>query len=414
MELPRVDDAAVVRGVARTLGVEFLELRFELGDEGREDFPVDQRVVLTHADLSRVEGLGPEETAGSQFGIRVFGDEGGVAAAELEGDGGECFGGLLGDDGADVGGAGVEDFVPFLVEEGGGFGDGTLDDGVVVGVEGFGDDLLEDGGAVGGAFGGLEDGGAAGADGADEGAERELDGEVEGAGGVLGRSYGRERDMVYAPDDQHGTERVLADARGHEAVREGDVLCLLVLCPAREVLLHEDDVVHAPRELGEVRLERGLAQVLLARLQDKVLIVLEGPVQLAQLHQTELERAGLVGDEALADARCDVGDVVDGRVLEAGEFGGHGGRCYQVGYSTQCIEGGRSSFVRYGMQSIGAIDVAASPFPVCLTVVEWPSRAARLVRRCLGMPKPRFQRLPALLGLARTHPASALFVRLLS
>jgi hypothetical protein len=35
-----------------------------------------------------------------------------------------------------------------------------------------------------------------------------------------------------------------------------------------------------------------------------------------------------VGDEALADARCDVGDVVDGRVLEAGEFGSHGGRCY--------------------------------------------------------------------------------------
>ena len=134
------------------------------------------------------------------------------------------------------------------------------------------------------------------------------------------------RGRVYAPDDQHGAEGVLADARGHELVGEGDVLCLLVLGPARQVLLHEDDIVHAPRQLGQVRLERGLAQVLLAGFQDEVLIVLESPIQLAELHQTELERARLVGEEALADARSDGRDVVDGRVLEAGELdGGHGG-----------------------------------------------------------------------------------------
>ena len=147
--MPRVNDAAVVWGRASTLGVEFFQLGFEHGDKGGEDFAVDERVVLAYADLARVEGFGPEETAGGELGIGILGDEGGVAAAELEGDGGECFGGLLGDDGADVGGARVEDFVPFLVKEGGGFGDGTLDDGVEFRVERFGDDFLKDGGAVG-------------------------------------------------------------------------------------------------------------------------------------------------------------------------------------------------------------------------------------------------------------------------
>lgn len=142
--------------------------------------------------------------------------------------------------------------------------------------------------------------------------------------GVSRLEGGRGSRCVDAPNDQHGAEGVLADARAHELVHQRNVLWLLVFGPSCEILLHENNVVHAPRQLGQMGLEGGLAQVLLAGVDNDVGIVLEGPVQLAQLLQAEVERARLVGQEALADAGGDGGDVVNARVLEVGKFGVHG------------------------------------------------------------------------------------------
>ena len=50
------------------------------------------------------------------------------------------------------------------------------------------------------------------------------------------------------------------------------------------------------------------------------------PVELPQLHQTELDIAGFVLSKRLAEIRNPRLDVLDGRVLEFGDVGGtHGG-----------------------------------------------------------------------------------------
>lgn len=227
-------------------------------------------------------------------------DNGGVPASQLEREGRERLGRLLRDDLGDDLSASVEDLVPLLVEQGRRLGDGALDARVAVRVEGLAQDLLDCDGGVGGRLGGLDDGRASCCDGADERAEGELDGEVVGA------------------NDEHGAQWVLLDAwtEGHVCPR--DVSRLLVLCEARHVVGHPDAVVHAPRDLGQVCLERRLAQVALARLLDELFIVLEAPVQLPQLLDAVLERLGLVREEAGAYLCARGRDVVHGRVLERG------------------------------------------------------------------------------------------------
>jgi hypothetical protein len=97
-----------------------------------------------------------------------------------------------------------------------------------------------------------------------------------------------------APNDQRSAQWVLPDAWAHESVGEGNVARLLVFCETRQVVGHPDAVVHAPRDLDEIRLKRRLAEIALARFGDERLIVLERPVQLAQLLDAELERACFV------------------------------------------------------------------------------------------------------------------------
>lgn len=105
-------------------------------------------------------------------------DNGGVPASQLECDGRQLFGGLRRDDLADVLGPSIEDLVPLLIKQRCRLGDGTLYDRVARGVERLGDDFLEDGRSVGCRLGGLDDGGATCCDGANEGANGELEGEV--------------------------------------------------------------------------------------------------------------------------------------------------------------------------------------------------------------------------------------------
>jgi hypothetical protein len=124
-----------------------------------------------------------------------------------------------------------------------------------------------------------------------------------------------------APNNQRCAQRLLPDARAHEFIGEGDVGRLLVLCKARQVIGHPDAVVHAPRDLDEIRLERRLAEIALASFGDERLIVLEGPVQLAQLLDAELERTRLVREKGGTDSRARGRDVVNRRVLKGWEFG---------------------------------------------------------------------------------------------
>lgn len=123
-----------------------------------------------------------------------------------------------------------------------------------------------------------------------------------------------------APNYQRRAHGVLPDARAYEAIGEGDVAWLLVLCEAREVVGHPDAVVHAPRDLDQVRLELRLAQVAPARLGDERLVVLEGPVQLAQLLNAEFKGACLVRQKGGAHVGACRRDVVHGRVLEGRDF----------------------------------------------------------------------------------------------
>ena len=300
-ELALVYNAAVVRRVAGALGVELFQGVLHLLDKSRENLAVDKGAVLANADLAGVQHLRPQQALCGQLGVGVLGDDGRVPAAELERQRCECLGSLLRDDLSHRLRARVEDLVPLLLKQRGGLGHGTLYARVAVGVQRLGQDLLHDARGVGRRLGRLDNGGAARGNGTNERPNGQLDGKV------------------VCANDQNSTERVLANAGPHKLVGEGDVCGLLVLGEAVEVVGHEDAIVHDPRDLGEVRLELRLAQVLLARLLNQAGIVLERPIQLAQLHLAVFEIACLVREERLAGGCACWRNLVHGRVLESGD-----------------------------------------------------------------------------------------------
>jgi hypothetical protein len=250
----------------------------------------------------------------------MLGDDGWVSAAQLQGQGGECLGRLLCNDLGDMLGACVEDLVPFLVKERRSLRDSTLNDGIARGIEGLADNLLEDGSGVRRRLGGLDDGGATGCNGANERADSQLEGEVVRSV-LVSKSWTRllrSLKVVALPNDQGSAQRILPDARPHELVGKGNVGGLLVLCEARQIVGHPYAIVHAPRDLDEVRLECRLAEITLAGFSDERLIVLEGPIQLAQLLDSKLERPGLVCKERAPDLCACGRDLVHVCVLEGG------------------------------------------------------------------------------------------------
>jgi hypothetical protein len=176
-----VDDTAVVRGVSRAVGIELGQCVLHLLNKGWHHFAVNKGAVLADADLAGVQRLGPQQALRCQLGVGMLCDDGGILATKLEHKGSERLGCLLRDDPSDCLRARVEDRVPLLVEQRRCLWNGALDDSVARGVERFADDLLEDGSGVGGRLGGLDDGGATGCNGANEGANSELDGEVVGS-----------------------------------------------------------------------------------------------------------------------------------------------------------------------------------------------------------------------------------------
>lgn len=290
--MPLVDDAAQVRARLGALGERLLAGGVELLDELVHRLALHQHVVLGEADLAGAEGLAPEQPLCGQLQVRVAGDEGRVAAAELEGDGRQVLGGPLADDAGDVGAARVEDLVPLLVEQGGGLRDGAVDDAVGLRVQAALHDGLDDHGDVGGALGGLEHSGAPGGDGADQGHDGEHEGEVVGA------------------DDQGAAQGLLVDADLVGLEDEGDIR-ILVLGELVDVVEHVHAVVGGPVDLGEPGLVRGLAQVAHQGLLQLGAMVLDAPVQLAELHLAVLQVLGLEGAETGTHSGAGPGDAVD-------------------------------------------------------------------------------------------------------
>ena len=136
---------------------------------------------MRYADLACVQGFAPKKSPGGEPDICVLGDDGWVAAAELEGNGCQSLGSFLCDDGAHTCAPCVEYLIPFLVKKFACFGDGALNDREAGGIQGTFDDFLEHDCNVRGILTWFHDCGIAGCNGADKRSQREIDGEVVGA-----------------------------------------------------------------------------------------------------------------------------------------------------------------------------------------------------------------------------------------
>lgn len=188
----------------------------------------------------------------------------------------------------------VEDLVPLLIEKRCCLGNGALDDGIARGVQRLGEDLLEDSCGIGSRLGGLDDSGAACCDGPDERTNGKLEGKIIRST-LMSASvpYEIKRNKVL-PNNQRRTQRILPNPWPHQHIRKGDILGFLIFGKPLQIIRHEHAVIHAPRYLDKIRLKRRLAEIALARLADERLIVLQRPVQFAQLLDAEFERARLV------------------------------------------------------------------------------------------------------------------------
>lgn len=114
-----------------------------------------------------------------------------------------------------------------------------------------------------------------------------------------------------------------------------------------QVARGEDDVVEQPTALGDLCLETRLVQVLGTGLDDLLLVVLDAvkssishlqpgtvsfhrllgrysrPVELAELHETELDIAGPVFQEGLADGGDTLGDDLERGKLQVWKLDTH-------------------------------------------------------------------------------------------
>lgn len=292
-----IDHASQIRTRLGTIGERLLEGGIEVLDELVHYLTLNQDVVLGQAHLAGIQGLAPEQTLCGQLEVGVAGDESRIATAQFEADGGQVLGSLFANDSGHTGTSGVEDLVPLLVEQSRGLGHGTGHHPVGRRVQGLFDDFLDDHGDVRTALGGLDNASTASSNGANQGVHAQHKREVVGA------------------DDKGSTQRLLAnlDVVGFEV--EGNVRAAewLVLGPLVEMLEHKHAVVGDPVDLGEHGLISGLAQIDEESLLQLGLVVLDSPVELAQLHLAVLEVLGLEGAEGGPDGGAEFRNGVHGR-----------------------------------------------------------------------------------------------------
>lgn len=77
------------------------------------------------------------------------------------------------------------------------------------------------------------------------------------------------------PNNQHTSKGVLSDLGAHKLEGEINIRGLLILDPFVQIARGENDVVHKPLALREIRLEPRLVQVLFTGFEDEFLIILD-------------------------------------------------------------------------------------------------------------------------------------------
>ena len=125
--------------------------------------------------LASVEGLAKGNALGSDGHVGVLVNDDGRLASEFECERGEVLGCGLHDDLGDHTVASVEDMVPFVLQQLGGFVCSAVDDNVGAAVQVAREELREDLCGVGRDLGGLDHGSASSGDGADHGPDGQED-----------------------------------------------------------------------------------------------------------------------------------------------------------------------------------------------------------------------------------------------
>lgn len=307
MEAALVDDATEIGTLLGAIRHKCLEITVELSDELGHDAALHQRVILRETDLASVYTLGPEKSPGSHLDVGILRDESRIPATQLEKRGRQGLGSLFGDNGPHSPPAGEDNLVVLLLEESLRYGESAVDALVALGIQGLVENLLENHGRGLGVLRRLEENGVAGGDGANGRDQIQLDRVVEGT------------------NDEDDAQGLVANAVLHGPEGDGEAYDGLVLAPLLEVLDHVENLRLDPVELSQNDIVLALAQILHERGLEERRIVLDSPVQLAQLNETELDVLGAQAHVSRAQRLDGAGDLVDGRRLERWDGGRHDG-----------------------------------------------------------------------------------------
>ena len=231
---------------------------------------IDQHVVRGNTRLAGVEELRPRDPSRGDVDVGVGGHDRGALATQLERHRGEVLGRSGHDDAADRAVAGVEDVVELLTEQLGRLIDAPGDDLHDGGVEVLRDELGHQRRCGRRDLRRLEHHGVASCDGRHQGSEQQLEG------------------VVPRRDDQHNPKWL-----GHDLRRtrlEGELhLHPLGRTPGVDVLDRRLDLAQHQPDLSCVRLHRGLAEVRGHRPQDRLLLLHQHALQLAELRAPGLQ-----------------------------------------------------------------------------------------------------------------------------
>ena len=230
----------------------------------REELELDRLVhkdvVGCHTGLTGVAEPAPGDPPGGDLEGCVAVDQARRLAAELEDDRGEVLGGLLEHDLADVAAPREEDQVESFVQERLGLLGAPLDHRDGLRVEVARHQVSHQGRSVGRDFRRLQDRRIAAGQRTHQGRQEQVDGIVPGA------------------DDEHHAEGVVGRPGSAGLGQERRVLPLWPHPPV-EVLERVVDLADHEADLGEIRLEPGLAEIGPERLADSRLLLLQERLQ---------------------------------------------------------------------------------------------------------------------------------------
>uniref|UniRef100_A0A1Y1LRG1 Uncharacterized protein n=1 Tax=Photinus pyralis TaxID=7054 RepID=A0A1Y1LRG1_PHOPY len=299
--------------VLGALGHECAVLLVYFGNELIQDGTLNENIIVRQAHLASVEALLPEKTPGGELDIAILGNEGRVLATKFEKNGCERLGSLGCDDGTSLLATGKDNLVELVLHDMLCLLQGTVDTYIAIRVEVLVKYLLENHGRVRRQLRGLEHDTVASGNGANDGSEIQLKGEV------------------VSTNDEHLAQRLVSYARAHWPVSHGQVDDVFILGPGLELVGDIDGLVLDPVNLGDVSLKLAFSHVLHDSLLNELLIVRDSPVELADLLQPKVHVLGLVGAKGLAQT-LDVGsDAVKGSGLK-----GRNGASLDVSHDEGC------------------------------------------------------------------------------